>query len=100
MVESDNTATNLIIDRLGGMEALSHRFRGWGMQETVLEDWLPDLQGTNQTTPRELAGLLAQIERGELLSMASRDRMLRIMMLTENNGLLPRGVGEGGGNCP
>ena len=96
MVESDNTATNLIIDRLGGMAALNGRFRQWGMQETLLEDWLPDLQGTNQTTPRELAGLLSQIERGELLSMASRDRMLRIMMLTENDGLLPQGVGRGG----
>ncbi|MFP4651637.1 MAG: serine hydrolase [Phormidium sp.] len=95
IVESDNTATNLLIDRLGGMEALNDRFRQWGMTETVLQDWLPDLQGTNTTTPRELAGLLAQIERGELLSMASRDRLLRIMMLTENDTLLPQGLGTG-----
>ncbi len=95
IVESDNTATNLLIDRLGGMEALNDRFRQWGMTETVVRDWLPDLQGTNMTTPRELAGLLAQIERGELLSMASRDRLLRIMMLTENDTLLPQGLGSG-----
>lgn len=95
IVESDNTATNLLIDRLGGMEALNDQFRQWGMTETVVRDWLPDLQGTNMTTPRELAGLLAQIERGELLSMASRDRLLRIMMLTENDTLLPQGLGAG-----
>jgi beta-lactamase class A len=95
IVESDNTATNLLIDRLGGFAALNDRFRQWGMRETVLEDWLPDVQGTNQTTPEELAGLLGQIERGELLSMGSRDRLLRIMMMTENDTLLPQGLGTG-----
>ncbi|MCC5898467.1 MAG: serine hydrolase [Phormidium sp. BM_Day4_Bin.17] len=95
MTESDNTATNMLIERLGGMETLNQRFRQWGMGETLLQDWLPDLQGSNQTTPQELAGMLGQIERGELLSMASRDRMLRIMMLTENNRLLPQGLGTG-----
>lgn len=95
IVQSDNTATNMLIDRLGGYEALNAQFRRWGMMQTTLREMLPDLDGTNTTTPKELAVLLGQIEGGELLSMASRDRLLRIMMQTENDSLLPQGLGQG-----
>jgi len=95
ITQSDNTATNMLIDRLGGIDRLNAQFREWGLTETTLRERLPDLEGTNTTTPQELAKLLGQIERGELVSMRSRDRMFRIMERTVNDALLPQGLGEG-----
>lgn len=96
MIEiSDNTATNMIIARLGGAEVLNAKFRDWGLENTVIRNPLPDLKGTNTTTPYELVKLMAQIERGKLVSPRSRDRVLDIMYKTVTNTLLPRGLGEG-----
>lgn len=92
---SDNTATNMVIDRLGGIEALNRRFQEWGLTTTALRNPLPDVPGTNTSSPRELAVLMARVMRGELLSAASRDRMIEIMQQTENDSLLPKGIGEG-----
>jgi beta-lactamase class A len=92
---SDNTATNMLIARLGGIEVLNQRFRQWGLTSTTLRNLLPDLTGTNTTTPKELAELLARVSQGDLLSMQSRDRLFAIMQQTETNTLLPAGLGEG-----
>lgn len=95
MTISDNTATNMVIARLGGMTALNQRFQSWGLSTTVINNLLPDLKGTNATTPKELTGLFVRVSEGDLLSARSRDRMLDIMRRTLNNGQLPQGLGEG-----
>jgi beta-lactamase class A len=92
---SDNTATNMLIDRLGGAAALNQRFLSWGLTETAIRNWLPDLKGTNTTSPKDLATLMLLISQGEMLSVRSRDRLLDIMQRTVTNTLLPQGLGEG-----
>lgn len=92
---SDNTATNMLIARLGGMEALNERFRRWGLSNTVIRNVLPDLQGTNTTSPKELVSLMAMVSQGNLVSMRSRDQILDIMRQTERDHLLPSGLGAG-----
>jgi beta-lactamase class A len=92
---SDNTATNMLIARLGGMEALNERFRGWGLSNTAIRNPLPDLQGTNTTSPKELGNLMAMVSQGNLVSMRSRDQILDIMRQTERDHLLPSGLGAG-----
>jgi beta-lactamase class A len=92
---SDNTATNILIARLGGTEALNQRFRAWGLTTTVLRNVLPDLEGTNTASPQELAALMAMINQGQLVSLPSRDRILSIMQSNEINSLLPQGLGSG-----
>ncbi|HEY9801383.1 MAG TPA: serine hydrolase [Leptolyngbyaceae cyanobacterium] len=92
---SDNTATNMLIARLGGMEALNERFRSWGLTSTVIRNQLPDLQGTNTTSPKELGNLMAMVSQGNLVSMRSRDQILDIMRQTERDHLLPSGLGTG-----
>jgi beta-lactamase class A len=89
---SDNTATNMLITRLGGAEMLNQRFREWGLTKTTIQQLLPDLEGTNTTTPKELAELLVKVNQGELLSLRSRDRMFGIMRHTVTNTLLPAGL--------
>ena len=92
---SDNTATNMLIARLGGIDALNQRFRTWGLTATIIRNQLPDLQGTNTTSPRELANLMAIVSQGNLVSVPSRDLMLDILRRTERNSLLPSGLGTG-----
>jgi beta-lactamase class A len=94
-VNSDNTATNMIIQLLGGNVALNAKFQQWGMTQTKINNPLPDLEGTNLTSPKDLAHLLARVSQGEILSMRSRDRLFRIMGATTNNRLLPQSLGQG-----
>ncbi|XFA73322.1 class A beta-lactamase-related serine hydrolase [Thermosynechococcaceae cyanobacterium Okahandja] len=92
---SDNTATNMLIDRLGGAAVLNQQFQEWGLEDTVIRNLLPDMQGTNTTSPRDLATLMLKIGQGELVSVRSRDRLLDIMRRTVTNTLLPAGIGQG-----
>jgi beta-lactamase class A len=99
---SDNTATNLLIRRLGGAAALNQRFRNWGLQATTLNRPLPDLDGKNVTTARELARLVRAIEIADrapqgrkIVSDASRLHLLQMMSNTTRNTMLPQGLGAG-----
>ncbi len=92
---SDNTATNMLIERLGGAEVLDQRFRSWGLTTTAIRNRLPDVEGTNTTSPRELASLMSIVHQGELVSLQSRDRILDIMQQTVTNSMLPKGLGAG-----
>jgi beta-lactamase class A len=92
---SDNTATNMIIDLLGGKDAVNQRFQSWGLTSTAIQNPLPDLQGTNTSSPRDMVTLLSAVNGGKLVSMRSHERMLDIMRKVVNNSLLPQGLGEG-----
>jgi beta-lactamase class A len=94
IIISDNTATDMLIKKLGGKEVLNQRFKEWGLTQTVINNRLPDLAGTNTTSPRDLAYVLARVSQGELISLRSRDRMLGIMEKTKTRTLLPAGLEE------
>ena len=92
---SDNTATNMLISLLGGPDALNQRFQSWGLTGTMVRSALPDVQGTNTTTAKDMGIMLSLLSRGKLMSIKSRDRVLDIMRRVENNSLLPKGLGDG-----
>jgi beta-lactamase class A len=92
---SDNTATNLLIDRLGGKAALNQRFRQWGLKSTTINQPLPDLAGTNTTTAKELTRSILAIQRGKIVSDPSRAQILDMMSNTLRNTMLPKGLGAG-----
>jgi len=96
---SDNTATNLLIQRLGGKDALNRRFVELGLEGTVINNWLPDLEGTNTTTPRDQARTIALVETGQTLSARSRDLFRQTLGTSRTDTLIPRGWlrGIGGG---
>ena len=103
MTISDNTATNLLIDRLGGKSALNQRFRQWGLKVTTINQPLPDLAGTNITTAGELSRSILAIvggaspaeNRGKIVSDISRRQILSMMSKTARNTMLPKGLGAG-----
>ena len=92
---SDNTATNLLIERIGGQEALNERFNALGLSATVVNNWLPDLDGTNTTSARDLARSIALVDTGEALSTRSRDLFREVMGTSRTNRLLPGGLLKG-----
>ena len=95
IIISDNTATNMLIRKMGGANALNQRFQSWGLTSTALRNPLPDLEGTNTTSPKDMVTLITLVSDGELISLRSRDQMLHIMERTQTNTLLPQGVGVG-----
>lgn len=92
IVISDNTATNMLIRQIGGKDILNERFKQWGLTQTIINNLLPDLEGTNKTSSEDLSKLLARVERGDLISLRSRDRLLAIMEGTRTRTLLPQGL--------
>lgn len=95
IVFSDNTATNLIIDRLGGKDVCNRDFAFWNLKRTYIANWLPDLEGTNRTSPYDLCQILALVDKGEILSKESRKLMLATMEKTRIKTLLPAGLPAG-----
>ncbi|PZO39388.1 MAG: serine hydrolase [Pseudanabaena frigida] len=94
IVVSDNTATNMIIKRLGGFAALNQRFKSWGLNNIVVNSQLPDLEGTNKISTQDMVSLLAMLDKGKLIEPRSRDRFMDIMRRPVTNTLLPKGIGE------
>ncbi len=86
---SDNTCTNMILHAIGDAESTNDRFRTWGLTTTTIRNWLPDLDGTNRISMYEMASLLQNLEQGTLLSPASRQTAINIMMGTHNRRLIP-----------
>jgi beta-lactamase class A len=96
MIEtSDNTATNMIIKRLGGARVLNQRFRSWGLRDTTIRNWLPDLRGTNTVSAQDLALILAKLAKGNLLSDSSQARAVAILKTCSTRSLLVPGIGSG-----
>ena len=93
---SDNTATNMIIDRLGGKVRLNQRFRSWGLQNTAIHHLLGDFKGTNTTSAKDLVRLSVLIANNKLLSNTSQSKVLDIMRHVENKRLLQAGLGKDG----
>ncbi|WP_067775690.1 serine hydrolase [Nostoc sp. NIES-3756] len=95
MIISDNTATNMIIDRLGGKNRLNQKFHSWGLQNTVIRNLLGDFKGTNKTSPKDLVRLAALVSNNKLLSTKSNSQVMNIMSRCHNRSLLPVGLGKG-----
>jgi beta-lactamase class A len=92
---SDNSATNLLIQQLGGKTGLNARFQAMGLTATVVNNWLPDLEGTNTTSSRDLARSIALVDTGETLSPRARDLFREIMGTSRTNTLIPLGLLQG-----
>jgi len=92
---SDNTATNLIIKRLGGINIVNQKLKEIGLQNTQINNYLPDLDGTNLTSTKDLSLAMALVDNGYLLNVSSRDIFRDIMRKSKTNTLIPSGILRG-----
>lgn len=99
-VLSDNTATNVLIDRLS-LNAINGRLQQLGLPRTrlfkkVFKEAPPGLNeeekkwGLGVTTPREMMQLMEKLHRKELVDMASSEAMLEILSRQRNRDNIPR----------
>ncbi len=88
IVLSDNTATNILIDRLG-MESINAAIQRLGLKETKLRRRMIDLEAArkgneNVSTPRDIMTLLEKVFRGEVLDASHTQEYLRILRLPKD----------------
>ena len=89
---SDNTATNMILSAVGGSNDMNVALRNWGFSKTYVKTWLPDLYGTNVTTPHDMATILYNADNPDFLSLENRSRIVEIMSKVKNTSLLKQGI--------
>ena len=95
ITESDNSATNMLMARLGSMTDINSALRQWGLKHTYVQTWLPDLAGTNHSTARDMAQILYNIDNPKFLTNESREKIFDYMGHVHNNRLIPAGLPQG-----
>ena len=101
IVLSDNTATNMLVARLGTKQ-IDDRLAGYGLQQTKIfrptfrdgrADVFPELErefGLGMTTPREMGKLMALIADGRAVSPEASAAMLATLRSQQDRGMIPR----------
>jgi beta-lactamase class A len=101
IVLSDNTATNLLIDRLGTAR-VNARLDTYGLTDMRLfrptfrdgrPDVLPELErefGLGMTTPRQMAALMAVIAQGRGMEAEPSAAMVRTLNRQQDRQMIPR----------
>lgn len=105
IIVSDNTATNMVIDRIG-IAAVNARIAAMGLKNTYLykkvfvpaDGPMPPEQkrfGLGKTTAREMAEAMEGVQRCDLKDQALCDQMLAIMRRQQDQGMIPRYITTG-----
>ena len=86
---SDNSATNVLIDKVG-MENVNAMLASQGLKQTKLQRKMMDLNAAKQgheniATPRELMTLLARIYQGKLLNRETTDAFFKMLATSKNS---------------
>jgi beta-lactamase class A len=95
---SDNSATNVLIDRVG-MDNVNDMLDSLGLAHTRLRRKMMDLEAAKQgreniSTPREMMTLLEAIYRGKLLNKESTDEFFKVLS-TNKDSWIPRDLPPG-----
>lgn len=90
--DSDNSATNMLMSSIGGVPDVNRAMRRWGLKHTYVQNWLPDLEGGNITTAKDIATMLYNIDNSSFLSLKSRENIIDYMSHVKNNRLLQAGL--------
>ena len=95
--DSDNTATNMLISKVGSMNDINAALKNWGIKHTSVRTWLPDLTGNNYTTAEDLAQMLYNItdDNNSFLNVNSQSDIINIMGKVKNVSLIKSGLPEG-----
>lgn len=90
--DSDNSATNMLMSSIGGKVDVNRAIRKWGLKDTYIENWLPDMAGDNLTSAKDIAVMLYNIDNSSFLSLRSREHIVEYMSHVKNNRLIQAGL--------
>src|SRR5438445_8277409 len=96
---SDNSATNVIIDRVG-MENVNALLDSLGLAHTRLRRKMMDRKAAgegreNISTPREMMTLLEDLYRGKVLNKEMTDDFFKVLSTEKKDSFIPRDLPEG-----
>ncbi|MBQ7449879.1 serine hydrolase, partial [bacterium] len=94
ITDSDNSATNMLMSAIGSMTAVNNDIKEWGLKNTHINSWLPDLGGTNYTSTKDLGIMLHNLDNEDFLELESRADIFDYMGHVKNNRLLAAGIPE------
>jgi len=108
IIVSDNTATDLVYDKVGGTEPVNRLMDSWGLKSIratgTADTWFKALQAAGGaekfhqeartpfglSSPRDMGKLLEMLEKGEAVSKGASEQMLQIMRGQLYSSRLPR----------
>lgn len=99
VTESDNTATNMLIDRMG-FDALNRYFKRLGLKQTNLSRKMMDFRQRkngveNYTTAAEMAYLLERLYRGRFLDAETSRQCIEILARQKMKDRIPKKLPSG-----
>lgn len=100
IILSDNSATNILIRLLGGMDRINEDLRGMGYETLQVNRLLFDKEASdrgvqNYVTAVEIADMLEKMYRGQMVDSEASADMLDILKAQRLNGKFPFRFGDG-----
>ncbi|MEO1769747.1 serine hydrolase [Candidatus Enterococcus ferrettii] len=98
MVDSDNTAGNILIEQLGGLSELNNYLREQNFSKTVMNRLFLDTEALeagidNYTSAEDVAHLLQNVYQQKLVSPVHDLAMLELLNQNKNHSKLPAQIG-------
>ena len=84
IANSDNSATNMILNEVGGMNGFNRAMRNLGLKITSMGEWLPDMNGSNKTTAREISTILYNIDNPNYINPKYKNILKEYLGNTKN----------------
>ena len=84
IANSDNSATNMILNEIGGMDNFNRAMRNLGLQVTSMGELLPDMDGRNKTTAREISKILYNIDNPKYINPKYKNILKEYLGNTKN----------------
>jgi len=84
IAESDNSATNMLLYEIGGIDGFNRAMRNLGMKITSMGEWLPDLSGKNKITAREISKILYNIDNPNYINPKYKNILKEYLGNTKN----------------
>ena len=88
IADSDNSATNMLLYEIGGVDGFNRAMRNLGLKVTSMHEWLPDLNGENKITAREISKILYNIDNPNYINVKYKNILKEYLGNTKNIHLL------------
>ncbi|MBR2069001.1 MAG: serine hydrolase [Candidatus Gastranaerophilales bacterium] len=84
IANSDNSATNMILYEIGGIDNFNRAMRNLGLKHVSMGNWLPDLEGTNKITAYEISKILYNIDNPNYINPKYKNILKEYLGNTKN----------------